>query len=118
MERLGVIPRLFADLCRQIALTTMRRIGSKAHPLMVVNYFAWVIVLVTGMFLVIDQPSWVYSVKSWGFMAIVGVFGGLMVCLCLSSVYTSDCVPNTYTMCRNSSSQQASRATGLLLLQS
>lgn len=69
-----------ADLCpRQIALTTMRRIGSKAHPLMVVNYFALVLVLVAAMVLIIEQPVWPYSFKSWGFLIIVGVFGGLMV---------------------------------------
>lgn len=59
----------------------MRRIGSRAHPLTVVNYFAWAIVLVATLFIIIEQPVWPLTLKSWAFLGIVGVFGGLMVCL-------------------------------------
>lgn len=67
----------------------MRRIGSKAHPLTVVNWFAWVIVIVTATVLVIERPVWPHSLKSWCFLAIVGFFGGLMV-RSLSSVRVSN----------------------------
>ncbi|KAF3768728.1 hypothetical protein M406DRAFT_251067 [Cryphonectria parasitica EP155] len=60
------------------ALTTMRRIGSRAHPLTVVNYFAWVVVLVAMTVVIIKQLSWPSSPKAWAYMIIVGVFGGLM----------------------------------------
>lgn len=107
-------------LRRQIALTTMRRIGSKAHPLIVVNYFAWVIVLVAGVVVMIEQPPWAYSVKAWGFMVVVGVFGGLMVCLSAlpPSVRSSHCITDTWTVYRSSSSQLASLVTELLHPQS
>lgn len=64
---------------RQIALTTMRRIGSQAHPLTVVNFFAWVVVLVATALVVIEQFAWPTSLMAWGYLAIVGVFGGVMV---------------------------------------
>lgn len=57
----------------------MKRIGSRSHPLMVVNYLAWVIVGVAAVVVAIEQPTWPTSPKSWAFMLFVGVFGGLMV---------------------------------------
>ncbi|KAJ4386737.1 hypothetical protein N0V93_009635 [Gnomoniopsis smithogilvyi] len=61
-----------------IALTTIRRIGSRAHALIVVNYFAWVIVLVATTLVVIELPSWPQTIKAWVLLSVVGVFGGLM----------------------------------------
>lgn len=57
----------------------MRRIESRAHPLTVVNYFAWVVFLAALTAVVVEQAKWPTSFSAWMYMAIVGVFGGLMV---------------------------------------
>lgn len=67
-------------MSQQIALTTIRRIGSRAHPLTVVNYFAWLVMLVATILGIIKRVKWPTSFKAWGYMTIIGVFGGLMVC--------------------------------------
>lgn len=57
----------------------MRRIGTHAHPLTVVNYFSWALVLVAAVLVIIAQMSWPTSLETWSYMTIVGAFGGLMV---------------------------------------
>lgn len=57
----------------------MRRIGSHAHPLTVVNYFSCVLFLVATVLVIVQQMAWPNSLEAWGCMTLVGVFGGLMV---------------------------------------
>lgn len=78
-KRQTCIRPMLTYLLYQIALTTMRRIGSRAHPLTVVNYFAWVVFLASLTAVVVEQTKWPTSFSVWMYMIVVGIFGGLMV---------------------------------------
>ncbi|PSR93858.1 hypothetical protein BD289DRAFT_451670 [Coniella lustricola] len=88
----GLIWGVFGVFGTMIALVTMRRMGSRAHPLTMVNYFAWVVVLAAVVLVSIQQLSWPTSVKTWGYMMIIGIFGGLTEFL-LTAGIASDASP-------------------------
>lgn len=63
----------------QIALSAIRRIGRRAHPLISVNYFAWAVVISTTILGLAQRLTWPASSKDWGLLVVVGILGTIMV---------------------------------------
>lgn len=63
----------------QIALTTIRRLATRVHPLISVNYFAWAVAVVTAVLNVIERIPWPMTVRDWSLLVVVGIVGSLMV---------------------------------------
>ncbi|KAK1525824.1 uncharacterized protein CCOS01_08242 [Colletotrichum costaricense] len=62
-----------------VALTAIRSIGTREHPLMSIMYFAWTIVIVsTVAFLLIDSVHLTTTVLSWIKLIPLGIFGFVM----------------------------------------
>ncbi|ROV95300.1 hypothetical protein VSDG_06020 [Cytospora chrysosperma] len=87
-ERLkGVACGIVGVLGGIIALATIRRLGSRVHPLMSVNYFAWAVVLVTTILIFIARTPWTASsVRQWSLLIVVGIFGSLMEVLLTAGI--------------------------------
>lgn len=62
-----------------IALTSIRRVGTRAHPLTSVNMFAWSLVFVSGIALmVIPEITWPRSPFIWACLIYIGTCGFAM----------------------------------------
>ncbi|KAK1621618.1 hypothetical protein BDP81DRAFT_387644 [Colletotrichum phormii] len=65
-----------------VALTAIRSIGTREHPLMSIMYFAWTIVTVsTVAFLLMDSVHLTTTVMSWVKLIPLGIFGFTMASL-------------------------------------
>uniref|UniRef100_A0A093XFR0 Putative transport protein n=1 Tax=Talaromyces marneffei PM1 TaxID=1077442 RepID=A0A093XFR0_TALMA len=63
-----------------VALTSIRRIGTRAHPLTSVNIFAWWLMILSGMATIITQGiTWPKSPIIWGVLFYIGICGVLML---------------------------------------
>ncbi|KAL2292891.1 hypothetical protein FJTKL_07937 [Diaporthe vaccinii] len=74
----GVVCGLVGVAGGVIALATIRRIGSRAHPLISVNYFAWAVVVVTAILGFIQRLTWLMSSRDLALVVLVGILGTLM----------------------------------------
>lgn len=63
----------------QIALTVIRRLGHRAHPLISVNYFAWAVVTVTTILSFAQHLTWPAISRDWCLLVLVGTLGTIMV---------------------------------------
>lgn len=64
----------------QIALTSIRRIGIRAHPLTSVNIFAWCLMILSGIVTIVTHEiTWPKSLMVWGVLFYIGICGTLMV---------------------------------------
>ncbi|OHF03967.1 hypothetical protein CORC01_00829 [Colletotrichum orchidophilum] len=62
-----------------VALTAIRSIGTRTHPLMSIMYFAWTIVTIsTVAFLLMDSVHLTTTVLSWVKLVPLGIFGFTM----------------------------------------
>lgn len=60
----------------QIALSAINRIGTRAHPLLSVNYFSCSVFVVTAICsLFIPDAAWPRDVGSWCLMILMGIIG-------------------------------------------
>ena len=64
----------------KVVLTSIRRIGSRVHPLTSVNAFAWCLVFVSGIALIMTPGvTWPSSLLIWACFIYVGICGFAMV---------------------------------------
>ncbi|OHW99228.1 integral membrane protein DUF6 [Colletotrichum incanum] len=69
------------------ALTAIRYIGSREHPIVSVMYFAWTIVIITMVaFSLMESIHLTTSVLSWLKLVPLGVFGFAMECLLTAGI--------------------------------
>src|SRR3954465_8349499 len=66
--------------CLQVALTSIRKIGTRTHPLTSVNIFAWWLMILSGIATIVTQGiTWPKSSMIWGVLFYIGICGALMV---------------------------------------
>ncbi|KUI74490.1 hypothetical protein VM1G_11985 [Cytospora mali] len=86
-ERLkGVVCGLIGVFGGIIALTTIRRLGCRVHPLMSVNYFAWAVIVAMTIMIAFERTPWPTTVREWSLLVIVGIFGSLMEALLTAGI--------------------------------
>ncbi|KAK2027945.1 hypothetical protein LX32DRAFT_721165 [Colletotrichum zoysiae] len=70
-----------------VALTAIRSIGGREHPLVSVMYFAWAVVTVTAIaFFSMESIHLTVSVLSWLKLVPLGIFGFAMECLLTAGI--------------------------------
>ncbi|KAI1125130.1 hypothetical protein F5Y10DRAFT_247722 [Nemania abortiva] len=75
----GLAFGLFGAAGGVVALTSIRRIGTRAHPLTIVNMFAWSVVFASGIALtMISNIRWPVSPVIWACLIYIGFCGFAM----------------------------------------
>jgi hypothetical protein len=72
----------------QVSLTSIRRIGTRTHPLTSVNIFAWWLMILSGIATIVTQGiTWPKSSMIWGVLFSIGICGTLMVVSLLFAMF-------------------------------
>ncbi|KAI0102730.1 hypothetical protein GGR51DRAFT_562187 [Nemania sp. FL0031] len=75
----GLAFGIFGAIGGVVALTSIRRIGTRAHPLTSVNIFAWSVVFASGISLtMISNIRWPVSPLIWACLIYIGICGFAM----------------------------------------
>ncbi|KAI0533011.1 hypothetical protein GGR58DRAFT_522157 [Xylaria digitata] len=70
---------LFGAFGGVIALTSIRRIGTRAHPLTSVNIFSWSVVFASGIALtMVSKIRWSWNPLIWACLIYIGICGSAM----------------------------------------
>lgn len=57
---------------------TTCRIGTRTHPMIILNYFAWAVVFVTGSYIAVSGRQWPSSWFSWSCLVLMAICGFTM----------------------------------------
>lgn len=120
-ERLYGVGAALMGVCGTVcAITTIRWIGKRAHPLISVNYFAtWCTLVSLVMQFALPSVGFLLpaDLKEWGYLIFLGICGFVMVRMCIFEETTAANGMQQFLLATSLSYEKSSRATNIVYCQ-